>query len=277
VTTYETLLVDVDSGVATVTLNRPDQRNAINLVMQQELHDAIWGLDADESVRAIVVTGAGKAFCSGIDMMEGGFGADFQAEHDKELGVTSETVWESVAFWKLATPVLGAINGAAIGAGLTLPLLFDCCFAAEDARLQFMFTRLGVAPDANSTWLVPRMIGLPRALELLLSGRAFTGAEAASIGLCARAVPADQVVAATQELARDIAENTAPLAVAVTKRLVHEFAHVEERPGAMTRETKLIWWLGSRPDATEGPMARIEKRSPHWSDQKHTPLPPELD
>ena len=273
---YETMLVDVDGGVATVTLNRPEQRNAINLTMQQELHDAIWGLDADESVRAIVVTGAGKAFCSGIDMTEGGFGSDFQAEHDRELGVTSETVWKSVAFWELATPVLGAINGAAVGAGLTLPLLFDCCFVADDARLQFMFTRLGVAPDANSTWLVPRMIGMPRALELMLSGRPFTGAEAASIGLCARAVGVDEVLGATQELARDIAENTAPLAVAVTKRLVHEFAHVDERPDAMTRETKLIWWLGSRPDAMEGPMARLEKRAPHWTDEKHTPVPPEL-
>ncbi len=273
---YETILVDLDAGVATVTLNRPDQRNAITLRMQQELHEAIWALDDDEAVRAIVVTGAGKAFCAGIDLVEGGFGADFQAEHDQALGVTSDTVWQSVAFWELATPVLGAINGAAVGAGLTLPLLFDCCFVADDARLQFMFTRLGVAPDANSTWLVPRIIGLPRAMELLLSGRPFTGAEAASIGLCARSVPAGEVLAATQELAHDIADNTAPLAVAVTKRLVHEFADADARPAAMTRETKLIWWLGSRPDATEGPMARLEKRAPAWTDEKHTPLPPDL-
>jgi enoyl-CoA hydratase/carnithine racemase len=273
---FETLLVERGGGVATVTLNRPEQRNAINLAMQQELHDAIWGLDADESVRAIVVTGAGKAFCSGIDMAEGGFGADFQAEHDRTLGVTSDTIWKSVAFWELATPVIGAINGAAVGAGLTLPLLFDWCMVAEDARLQFMFTRLGVAPDAGSTWLVPRLVGLPRALELLVTGRPFTGSEAAAIGLCTRALPADEVLGAAQELGRDLAENTAPLAVAVTKRLVHEFAHRDERPDAMTRETKLIWWLGSRPDATEGPMARIEKRPARWSDDKRTPPPPDL-
>jgi enoyl-CoA hydratase/carnithine racemase len=273
---YETILVEVDAKVATVTLNRPDQRNAITLRMQQELHDAIWSLDADEGVRAIVVTGAGSAFCAGIDLVEGGFGADFQAEHDEALGVTSETVWESVAFWELSTPVLGAINGAAIGAGLTLPLLFDCCIVADDARLQFMFTRLGVAPDANATWLLARMIGLPRALELLLSGRPFTGTEAVEMGMCIRALPAADVVGAAQELGRDIAENTAPLAVAVTKRLVHEFAGAAERPAAMTRETKLIWWLGARPDALEGPMARMEKRAPAWSDEKRTPLPPEL-
>jgi enoyl-CoA hydratase/carnithine racemase len=271
----ETLLVDREGRVATVTLNRPEQRNAINLAMQRELHDAIWELDADESVRAIVVTGAGKAFCSGIDMTEGGFGPDFQAEHDRALGVTSDTIWKSVAYWELATPVIGAINGAAVGAGLTLPLLFDWCLVAEDARLQFMFTRLGVAPDAGSTWLVPRLVGLPRALELMISGRPFTGAEAAAIGLCTRALPADQVLAATQELARDIAENTAPLAVAVTKRLVHQLVHEDERPDAMTRETKLIWWLGSRPDATEGPMARLERRPPQWGDDKRTLLPPD--
>jgi enoyl-CoA hydratase/carnithine racemase len=163
-----------------------------------------------------------------------------------------------------------------VGAGLTLPLLFDWCLVAEDARLQFMFTRLGVAPDAGSTWLVPRLVGLPRALELMVTGRPFTGAEAAAIGLCTRALPADDVVTAAQELARDISENTAPLAVAVTKRLVHEFAHQAERPDAMTRETKLIWWLGSRADATEGPMARLERRSPQWSDDKRTPLPRDL-
>ena len=138
-----------------------------------------------------------------------------------------------------------------------------------------MFTRLGVAPDANATWLVPRMIGLPRALELLLSGRAFTGAEAASIGLCLLRCPRTRCSPRPRSSRDDIAENTAPLAVAVTKRLVHEFPHVEERPGAMTRETKLIWWLGSRPDATEGPMARIEKRIAKWRGPKHTPLPPE--
>ncbi len=273
---YETIQVEVEGGVATVTMHRPEARNAITLRMQAEMHEAIWALDEDESVRAIVVTGAGKAFCSGIDLTEGGFGADFQAEHDRALGVTSDSIWESIAFWELATPVLGAINGAAVGAGLTLPLLFDCCYVAEDARLQFMFTRLGVAPDANSTWLVPRIVGLPRALELLLSGRAFTGAEAAAIGLCARAFPADRVLAETLELAHDIADNTSPLAVAVTKRLVHEFADAEERPAAISKETKLIWWLGSRPDAMEGVMARMEKRAPSWSDGKHTPRPPEL-
>lgn len=275
-TELSTLLLDVADGVATITLNRPEQRNAINLRMQAELKDTIFGLDADDSVRAIVVTGAGSSFCSGIDLTEGGFGDDFRQKHDEELGATSSTIWESVAYWQMTTPVIGAINGAAIGAGLTLALLFDLNYVAEDARLQLPFTRLGVAPDANSTWLVPRLIGLPRAMELLLTGRPFTGAEAAEIGLCVRAHPAEEVLAAAQEVARDIAEGTAPLAVAVTKRLVHEFLHAEERPAAMTRETELIWWLGRQPDATEGVMARLEKRPARWTGSKNEPWPDEL-
>lgn len=274
---YETILVEADRGVVTITLNRPEQRNAINLKMQQELLGAIRAAEADDGARAIVLTGAGKAFCSGVDLTEGGFGDEYREAHDAELGVTEDTIWEHVAYWRMTTPIIGAINGAAIGAGLTLPLTCDLCYVADDARLQFAFTRLGVAPDAGSTWLVSRLVGAARAAELLLSGRPFTGAEAAAMGLCARAVPAGEVLVAAQELAHDIADNTAPLAVAVTKRLLNDFLHAEERGPAITRETKLIWWLGRQPDAVEGVMAKIEKRAPDWKGSKHTPYPEGLD
>jgi enoyl-CoA hydratase/carnithine racemase len=273
---YDTILVDVDRGVCTITLNRPEQRNAINLAMQKELFGALRAADADDDVRVIVLTGAGRAFCSGIDLTEGGFGDEYREAHDAELGVNADTIWEQVAYWQMTTPIIGAINGAAIGAGLTLPLVCDLCYVADDARLQFAFTRLGVAPDAGSTWLVPRLVGAARAMELLLSGRPFTGADAAGMGLCARAFPVGEVLAAAQELAHDIADNTAPLAVAVTKRLVHDFLHAEERGPAITRETKLIWWLGQQPDAMEGVMAKIEKRPPRWTASKNTPLPADL-
>jgi enoyl-CoA hydratase/carnithine racemase len=274
---HETIVVDVDRGVTTITLNRPEQRNAINLKMQQELFAAIRDAESDDAVRAIVLTGAGKAFCSGVDLTEGGFGDEYRERHDEQLGVSADTIWEQVAYWQMTTPIIGAINGAAIGAGLTLPLVCDLCYVADDARLQFAFTRLGVAPDAGSTWLVPRLVGAARAMELLLSGRPFTGAEAAAMGLCARALPAPEVLPAALELAHDIADNTAPLAVAVTKRLVHDFMHADERGPAITRETKLIWWLGQQPDAVEGVMAKIEKRAPRWQASKQTPLPDDLN
>ncbi len=272
-TTYETITVDVDGGVTTITLNRPDQRNAINLQMEQELRSAIFGADEDDDIRAIVVTGAGKSFCSGIDLTQSGFGAEHQEEHDRVLGVTSDTIWERVAYWRMKTPIIGAINGSAIGAGLTLPLLFDVRFVADDAKLAFSFTRLGVAPDANANWLVPRLIGLERAFDLLVSGRTFSGLEAVEYGLCLHALPTAGVLPAAQAFAHDIAESTAPLAVAVTKRLIHDFLDASDRPEAIGRETKLIWWLGNQPDATEGVMARIEKRIPKWTGSKHTEWP----
>ena len=270
-----TILVERDGGVATVILNRPEQRNAISLGMEQELHDAMWGLEADESVRAIVVTGAGKGFCSGIDISDpAAFGADAHAEHDAQLGVTSETVGDRVAYWKMATPVIGAINGAAIGAGLTIAMLFDIRFVADDAKLSFVFTRRGILPEANSTWLLPRIVGVERALDLLLSGRTFSGAEAVEMGIATRALPAGDVLAAAQEFARDLAVNTAPASIATAKRLIYESLGEIDRMGAMGRETKLTWWLGEHPDAMEGVMAYMEKREPKWTASKHL-LPPE--
>ncbi|MEX1008272.1 MAG: enoyl-CoA hydratase-related protein [Acidimicrobiia bacterium] len=276
-TQYETILVEDDRGVTTITLNRPEQRNAINLTMEQELYAAMQSAEADDAVRAVVVTGAGSAFCSGVDLAGGSaFGADAHAEHDAALGVTSDTIWERVAYWRMKTPVIGAINGHAIGVGMTLPMLFDIRYVAEDAKLSFVFTRRGIIPEANSTWLVPRLIGLSRGLDLLLSGRQFSGREAAEWGLCSRALPADQVLPAALDLAHDIADNTAPLSVAITKQLVYDFMDAADRPAAITRETKLTWWVGEQADAMEGVMAWFEKRPPNWTVSKHLDLPPDL-
>lgn len=267
---YETILVDVDRGVATVTLNRPEMKNAMNLQMEQELHGAMWGLEADDDVRAIVVTGAGDAFCSGFDISDpAAFGADMHTQHDKELGTDSDSVWERVAYWRMATPVIGAINGAAIGAGLTVPMLYDVRFAADDAKLSFRFTRLGILPDAASHWLLPRIVGVSRAMELLMTGRTFTGAEAAELGLVLKALPKADVLAASQEFAHDLATNCAPASVAMVKRLVNRFLGESDIAAAMALETKLVWWSGEQPDAMEGVMAWMQRRPPEWKLSKH--------
>lgn len=269
-TDYETILVDVDRGVATVTLNRPEMKNAMNLQMEQELHDAMWGLEADDDVRAIVVTGAGDAFCSGFDISDpAAFGADMHEQHDKELGTDSDSVWERVAYWRMATPVIGAINGAAIGAGLTVPMLYDVRFAADDAKLSFRFTRLGILPDAASHWLLPRIVGVSRAMELLMTGRTFTGAEAAELGLVSKALPKAEVLAVAQEFAHDLATNCAPASVAMVKRLVNRFLGESDIAAAMALETKLVWWSGEQPDAMEGVMAWMQRRPPDWKLSKH--------
>ncbi|MBV6510016.1 MAG: putative enoyl-CoA hydratase echA8 [Acidimicrobiales bacterium] len=274
-----TIITEVDEvGIATITLNRPEQRNAINFEMDRAFHDAMWSFDADDDVRAIVVTGAGKAFCSGFDISAGGeaFGRATHEAHDQQLGVDSDSVAERAAFWNMRTPVIAAINGAAVGAGLTLPLLFDIRIAAEDAKLAFIFPRRGILPEANSTWLLPRLVGLSRALELLLTGKTISGAEAARIGLVSRAVPRDQVLDEALELARDIAVNCAPTPVAITKKLVHEGLGETDRLAAMQRETRLTWWIGEQADAVEGVVAFFERRQPKWSGSKHVGIPEDL-
>jgi enoyl-CoA hydratase/carnithine racemase len=230
----------------------------------------MWGLEADDDVRAIVVTGAGDAFCSGFDISDpAAFGADMHKEHDEQLGVDSDTMSERVAYWRMATPVIGAINGSAIGAGLTVPMLYDVRFAAEDAKLSFRFTRLGILPDAASHWLLPRIVGVSRAMELLMTGRTFTGAEAAELGLVSKALPRDQVLPAAQDFAHDLAANCAPASVALVKRLVNRFLGEPDIAAAMALETKLVWWSGEQPDAMEGVMAWMQRRPPEWKLSKH--------
>jgi enoyl-CoA hydratase/carnithine racemase len=275
---YEHVLVDVTDGVATVTYNRPDKFNAFNIKMTAEFADAMWSLDGDDSVRAIIVTGAGKGFCSGVDLTESAnpFGEEAQQTHDRELGVDSESIGERYGFWNMRTPVIAAINGAAIGAGLTTALLFDIRIAAEDAKLSFVFTRRGILPEANSLWLLPRLIGVERALELLFTGRTFLGAEAAELGVVSKAVPRDEVLPTALALARDIAANTAPGPVGVVKELVYRFLGETDRQGAMTLETKLTWWLGTQPDALEGVMSFLQKREPAWTGSKKVALPADV-
>jgi enoyl-CoA hydratase/carnithine racemase len=275
------LLVDISDGVATVTFNRPDKLNAFNHELTQVFPKAMWALDADDSVGAIVVTGAGRAFCSGIDLEAGadtfGSAAHGKNEQDLNLGVNAKTIAEDNAFWRMRTPVIGAINGAAVGAGLTVAMLFDIRFVAEDAKLSFPFARLGVVADANATWLLPRLVGAERALELLLTGRRFTGQEMVDMGLALRALPKDEVLPAAQAFARDVAANTAPASAALTKKLVYENMQQLDRDRAFVRETELIWWLGDQPDAVEGVMAMLEKRPPLWKVSKHIAWPETVD
>jgi enoyl-CoA hydratase/carnithine racemase len=275
---FETVLVDLDDGVATLTLNRPEAMNAFTPTMDREFHEAMWLLEADEAVRVIVVTGAGRAFCSGIDMAGGAdvFGAEAHEAHDAAQGVDSDSVPDRSAFWTMRTPVIGAINGAAVGAGLTVPMLFDLRIVADDAKLGFVFARRGIVPDANINWLLPRMVGVERALELLMSGRMFSGTEAVEMGLALKAVPKDQVLPEALALARDLATHSAPAAAGLVKQLVYEFLGETDRKAAFAKETKVIWWVGEQPDAMEGIMSFLEKRTPAWTTSKHAELPADL-
>jgi len=272
---YGTILVDVDDKVAKITLNRPDRMNAWTWRMFAEIRHAFHHLDSDDTIRAIVVTGAGRAFCAGADL--GGGGGTFSGSDTSAVG--GRRHWSEVypspqrPPCDLATPTIAAINGAAVGAGLTMPVSFDLRYAAEDAKLGFVFNRRGVMPDADILWTVPRMIGLARGLDLLLTGRIFSGAEAAEWGLVSRAVPRDQVVDVAMEVAHDIATNTAPVSVAITKKLAYQFLRESDQEAAGLLQAELFAWTGQQADAAEGVMAFLEKREPQWKLSKTTDLP----
>jgi len=263
---YQAIDVAVDQAVATVTLNRPDQLNAWDWQMHRELRTAYAALDDSDEVRAIVLTGAGRAFCAGAALAPKGEtfdGSRDPAAWDARYPGPAREVAE------LMTPVIAAVNGPAVGAGLTMAVACDIRIAAEDAKLGFVFNRRGVIPDADLLWYLPRLIGYARAMDLLLTGRIFTGAEAAQAGLVSRAVPKEDVLATATELARDIAANVAPASAAITKQVARQFLEETDRRAALERERALFRWAGQQPDAREGVEAFLERRPARWHLSKH--------
>ncbi len=258
---YQTLLFELADGVATVTLNRPERMNAWNDTMQRELSLAMKRCDEDDAVRAVVVTGAGRAFCAGLDMQGGdpfggGRGGEGPgpAEPDRTYGALFP--------WQIRKPVVAAMNGHGIGVGATYPLTCDIRYVAEDAKLQFAFVQRGVLPELWSHAILPRVVGLSNAADLLLTGRVFRGREMAELGLASAALPAEQVLPAALDKARELAA-AAPAAVALAKRLLWEGLGLGlDELGR--REWKAFRWISQQPDGREGVMAFLEKRPPQW-------------
>jgi enoyl-CoA hydratase/carnithine racemase len=253
---------ELTDGVATISLDRPDKLNAFSGEMAAELQDAWQRCDLDEDVRAIVLTGTGRAFCAGADFSEGA--AVFSAPSDSEDKPAFSADPFQFHAWDVRKPVIAAINGHAIGIGLTMTLQCDLRYVAEDAKLGIVQVRRGVMPDARAHWSLPRLIGHARAAEILLTGRTFSGVEAAQWGLANEALPADDVLNRAQEVAHDIATNTAPVSVGVSKRLLWRDTD-GDREEIERLETQLHQHLMSGPDAREGVIAFMEKREPEWS------------
>ncbi len=267
----ETLKLDVDRGVATITLHRPERLNAYTVGMGIELYATIARLDADDAVRVIVVTGAGRAFCAGADLAAGG--ETFSGERTWEAAAELE---RRVRPWKLSTPIIGAINGPAVGIGATLPLHWDIRVASDRAKIGFVFTRRGILPEANSTWILPRLVGLSRAMELLLTGRILSATEALEFGIVSRVIPDAEFAESVQAMARDIADNTAPVSVALTRKLLWRQTLQADPERAKALEDDLFYWIGRQPDAAEGVQAFLEKRAPVWKMAKSTALPDDI-
>jgi enoyl-CoA hydratase/carnithine racemase len=268
---HETIRVEVKENVATITLSRPARLNAYTATMGKELFGAVHDLDRSGEVRAIVVTGEGRAFCAGADLEAGG--STFAGEAAFRQASAAEA---KIRPWNLSTPIIGAINGPAVGIGATMPLWWDIRIASDKAKLGFIFTRRGICPEANCTWLLPRLIGFSRAMELLVTGRMLSAEEALAYGLVSRVVPHADLLPAALEIAQDIAKNTAPVAVAATRRLVWRQLLETDPRRAKALEDDVFRWLGSQVDAAEGVTAFLEKRAPEWSMNAARDLPPLL-
>ncbi|GAA4821942.1 enoyl-CoA hydratase-related protein [Actinomycetospora corticicola] len=264
---------EVADGIATVTLDRPDRMNAFTPEMATEIVAAFDRSDADDAVRVVVLTGAGRAFCAGADLGRGGSTFDYAAVQDARLKAGGAIGGKprdlgGVAVLRIAAsvkPVIAAVNGPAVGIGASLLLPADIRIAAESARFGYVFTRRGIAPDGASSWFLPRVVGISQAMEWVATGRVFGAAEALAGRLVSRVVPDDELGPAVRALAAEIAENTSGVSVALTRRMMWSMLGAESPWDAHRMDTRVIAALGAGPDATEGVTSFLEKRPPEFT------------
>lgn len=262
---FETLVYAVDDRVATITLNRPERLNAFNLPMRDELLQLFDQIDADDEVRAVIITGAGRGFCAGADLQSGGDTFDAGARgRDPEAVNRDGGGLVSLRIFELTKPIIAAINGPAVGVGITMTLPMDVRLAAESARIGFVFARRGIVPEACSSWFLPRIVGISQAARWCYSGRVFDAAEAARGGLV-EVVPDGDLLTRANEIASDIAVHAAPVSVALTRQMLWRGLTFDHPMQAHRADSRAIQGLGRLADAKEGVTSFLEKRDPQWS------------
>lgn len=277
-TDYTQIRYDVEDGIATITLHRPDKMNAFTNIMMDEMIAAFDAIDADDAVRAVLVTGHGdRAFCAG---------ADLTPEDGKQVFASGETVADlsdsrvrdgggmlTLRIYQCKKPVIGAINGAAVGIGVTMQLAMDIRLASETARFGFVFARRGIVPEAASSWFLPRLVGMQQALEWCYTGRIFDAQEALAGGLVRSVHPADQLLAEARKLAREIADNTAPVSIALTRQMLWRNAAMPHPMDAHRIDSRAIYRRSRSGDAKEGIASFLEKRPPAYPDKVSADMP----
>ena len=257
--TYEQIDYQVEDGILTITLERPEKLNAFTPTMARELIDAIDRADTDDDVRAVIVTGSGRGFCAGADLSRGGStfnssGRDSIEDHRDGGGVVTLRIFESIK------PFIAAINGPAVGVGITMTLPMDVRIASTSARIGFVFARRGIVPEACSSWFLPRVVGISQASEWTFTGRVFPAEEALSGGLVSKVVPPDELLPTARSLAREIAENTSAVSVALTRQMLWRMLGADHPMEAHKVDSRAIFSMGLSPDAQEGVSAFLEKR-----------------
>jgi enoyl-CoA hydratase/carnithine racemase len=273
---HSEILYEVRDGVATITLHRPERMNAFTNTMMRELIDAFDRVDADDDVRAVIVTGSGeRAFCAGADLSGGGAtfsrgGSDVQTA----AGVPRDGGgMVALRIFECLKPVIGAINGAAVGVGVTMTLPMDIRVASHTARFGFVFARRGIVPEACSSWFLPRLVGISTAAEWCYSGRIFPASEAADRGLVRSLHAPDELLDAATQIAREIADNTAPVSVALTRQMLWRMLGAAHPMEAHRVDSRGIQSRGASADAREGVESFLEKRDPAYPDKVSDGLP----
>ena len=269
---YETLTTELDHRTLTVTLNRPDRMNALTEKMLIELLQVFDEIDQNDEIRVAIVTGAGRAFCAGADL--GGGGKTFDHSQEEEAREHRDGGGlGSLRIFECKKPVIAAINGAAVGVGVTLTLPMDVRIASEAAKFGFVFARRGIVPEACSSWFLPRLVGISQAMEWVATGRVFSAQEALAGGLVSRVVAPDQLLPTARALAAEIADNTSAVSVALARQLMWRMLGADHPMEAHKLDSRAIYAMGQSPDGYEGVTSFLEKRPASFTMKVSSDMP----
>ena len=269
---YEQLQTELEDRIFTITLHRPDRLNAFTTQMRRELLDAFDEADRNDEIRVVIVTGAGRGFCAGADLRDRGDtfnygGRENISEHRDSGGLVTLRIFES------RKPVIAAINGAAVGIGVTMTLPMDIRIASDKAKFGFVFARRGIVPEACSSWFLPRAVGISQAMEWVSTGRIFGPEEALARGLVSRVVPHDELLGAARELAAEIAENTSGVSIALSRHMLWRMLGADHPMEAHKLDSQAIFAMGQSPDAKEGVESFLEKRPANFPMKVSSDMP----
>lgn len=272
---YSTILYDVEDGILTITLNRPEALNSFTNDMLVEMIDACDRADADDNVSAIIVTGAGRAFCAGADLSRGGstFDSGQREDRDKDAINRDGGGRLTLRLYELTKPIIAAINGAAVGVGVTMTLAMDIRLASTASKFGFVFARRGIVPEACSSYFLPRVVGISQALEWCYSGRVFPAQEALDGGLLRSLHEPEDLLPAARAIAADIRDNSAPVSVALTRHMMWKMLGADHPMEAHKIDSRGIHYRGKSEDSKEGVMAFLEKRDAKFPNNVSTDLP----
>jgi enoyl-CoA hydratase/carnithine racemase len=282
---YETIKYEVAEQILTITLNRPDKLNAFNAAMQREMIEAFDAADKDDNISAIIVTGAGRGFCAGADLASGADTFDRDARRGPVKRLASGKVDYSdpnvrdgggqltLRIFKCLKPVIAAVNGPAVGIGVTMQLAMDIRIASVDARFGFVFSQRGIVPEAASSWFLPRIVGISQALEWCYTGRVFPAQEALAGRLVSKVVPADELMTTARALAREIAAKTAPVSIALIRQMMWRMLGADDPMEAHKVDSRSIYTRGHSEDAKEGVVSFLEKRPAQFKNTVSADMP----